>query len=151
MSGARFWPIWLIFGGVFLAGAVTGGFVTLRVTHSLIEKSRGPDQFTPRMMERLSEGLNLTDQQLETIKPLVDKAWENLRGRRRESIEAMKAMEDAIAKVLTPEQRTKFDEMQAKQREHWKDITERRGPSRRDRPEGDREGPLPHRGGPPAP
>ena len=140
MSGTRLWPVWLIFAGVFLAGAVTGGFVSLRIANKLVEKSRGPDQFTPRMMERLSEGLELTDEQRAEIKPLVDKAWEDLRIRRRESIDAMKAMEAAISKVLTPEQKAHYDEMQAKQREHWKEMTERRGPTRRDRPEGEREG-----------
>lgn len=133
MSDRRLWPIWLIFAGVFLAGGVTGGFVSLRVAKTVLNDGRGHDQFTPRMLERLSDGLELTDTQLAAIKPIVDGTWEDLRQTRRESVEAMKEMEKAIASVLTPEQAEIYDKMQSRQREHWKKMTERRGPRNRER------------------
>jgi len=44
----------------------------------------------------------------------------------------MRAMEKAISAILTPEQKMIYDKMQARQREHWKNMTERRGPRRRE-------------------
>lgn len=143
MSARRLWPVWLIFAGVFLAGAVTGGFVSLRVAQTVIKDGRGQDQFTPKMIERLSEGLELTEAQLAAIKPIVDGTWEDLRRARRESVEVMRAMEKAIAKILTPEQVKIYDEMQARHREHWNKMTERRGPRKRDRGDGPEGGPPP--------
>jgi len=132
MKGARVWPIWFIFAGVFLAGGVTGGFISLRVVKSVVKDGRASDQFTPRMMERLSDGLELTAAQRASIKPFVDSTWEDLRQTRRESVDMMRAMEKAISAILTPEQKMIYDKMQARQREHWKNMTERRGPRLRD-------------------
>ena len=143
MSDRRLWPVWLIFAGVFLAGGVTGGFVSLRVAKTVLQDGRGQDQFTPKMIERLSEGLELTEAQLAAIKPIVDSTWEDLRRTRRESVEVMRAMEKAIAKILTPEQIEIYDEMQARHREHWNKMTERRGPRKRERGDGADGGPTP--------
>ncbi len=142
MSSRRLWPIWLIFAGVFLAGGVTGGFIALRVAKTVLRDWRAPDQFTPRMMERLSDGLELTDAQRAAIKPLVDSAWEDLRQTRRESVETMRALEVGISKILTAEQKATYDSMQERQREHWKEMTERRGPRNRERGD-ERAGNLP--------
>lgn len=140
MSGARVWPIWLIFAGVFLAGGVTGGFISLRIVKSVVKDGRAPDQFAPRMMERLSDGLELTEEQRASIQPLVDSTWEDLRLSRRESVEAMRAMEAAISAILTPEQEITYDKMQERQRAHWTKMTERRGPRRREGDEKPRKG-----------
>ena len=140
MSATRLWPIWLIFAGVFLAGGVTGGFISLRVAKTVVKEGRAPDQFTPRMMERLGDGLELSVTQRAAIKPLVDGTWEKLRQTRRESVELMRTMEKEISALLTAEQRAVYDQMQARQREHWNSMTERRGPRRGERGERGEEG-----------
>jgi uncharacterized membrane protein len=128
--------IWLIFGGVFLAGGVAGGFVSLRVAKTMIERGRGSEQFAPSMMNRLTEGLNLTEGQQAKVRPLVDKAWEELRRCRKESIDAMKVMETSVTQLLTDEQKATYNAMQEEQRLRWQKSMERREQRRRER-EGD--------------
>lgn len=149
MTTRRPWQVWLIFVGVFIAGGVAGGFVSLRVAKALVERGRGSD-FGPHMMKRLNENLGLTETQQAAIQPLVDRAWEDLRRTRRESIEAMRTMEAAVTELLTPEQRATYDAIQAEQRERWRKISERRDQRRREMENQDAES-SPPPGPPPGP
>ncbi|MCF3648394.1 hypothetical protein [Synoicihabitans lomoniglobus] len=143
MKKGRTWMAWLVLVGVFLAGGVAGGFISLRVAKTMIERGRGPDRFAPRFMERLTEGLDLTPEQQAQLKPIVDRTWVVLREQRHASITAMRDMEKEVIGLLTPEQKIAYEEMQAAQRERWKDMMGKRG----DRPS--KRGDMPPPGGPP--
>ena len=124
---ARRWQVWLIFAGVFLAGGVAGGFLSQRVALDLVERGRSRSDFAPRMFNRLVENLDLTEEQQAAIRPLIDDAWEQLHQYRRLSGDVMRKMEEAIADVLTDEQKQQLADMQAQRRERWERLMERRG------------------------
>ncbi|HEX2100529.1 MAG TPA: hypothetical protein VHF69_07695 [Candidatus Synoicihabitans sp.] len=123
---ARSWKVWFIFAGVFIAGAIAGGFVSLRVAKTVASKQRVPDDWPVRIMQRFSDRLELTEAQRAAIVPHVDRAAEELTRTRAESAEAIQRMEGAVARVLTAEQRETFETMQAEQRERWKRWIEKR-------------------------
>ena len=142
MSAPRGWTVWLVLAGVFLAGGVAGGFVSLRVAKSMVQKGRSAEQFVPNTMQRLNEGLSLSPEQEEKVREVVDRTWAVLRQHRRSSVEAMRAQEAEIMTLLTPEQQAAYAVMQEEHRSRWQRLMGRRGP-------GGRDGEGPPSGGPP--
>jgi hypothetical protein len=52
---------WIGFAGVFLAGAVVGGFVSLRFARSFVQARGAPgDQFVASNLKRLQDRLQLS-------------------------------------------------------------------------------------------
>ncbi len=104
----------LIFIAVFLAGAVAGGVVSLRMAKGFVPQKAVGDQL---MSRRLLERLNLTPEQKakaeEIYAPLAKLIADN---RREYSVEQQKA-DQAMRALLTPEQIHKFEEHRASQRE----------------------------------
>jgi len=114
------WKVILTFAGVFIAGGVCGVALAPR----WFGHGRPPahSQFGGlHLMDRLSEQLELTAAQKEKIAPIVAHAEMETRRLRRESAQSFHAvMERAnteIAAELTPEQRTKLDDMRKRFRE----------------------------------
>lgn len=118
--------IWLIFTGVFLAGAVCGGFVSLRVAKMMVDRDRGPDRFMTSMLNRYSDRLQLTDEQREAIRPLIEEMIEQIRKARRDTAQSIQAIEAQIAAELTPQQIELLAEFQREQREKWNRLMEKR-------------------------
>lgn len=119
----RSWRVWLIFLGVFVAGAVAGGFVSLRLV------KRAPDQpedLALKIMQRYADRLHLTDDQRGVLEPHVERAAADMHRARAQAAETMQALEQAVAGELTPEQRTILEAMQAEQRERWKRWMEKK-------------------------
>lgn len=148
--------VWLVFTGVFLAGGVTGGFVALRIADRIVEKGRASGQFAPRLLNHLTERLELSAAQRAELKVMVDAAWSQLRVQRRASRDTMQALDRQIVSILTPEQQVVYAELQASHRQRWQSESgDRRGdPSRRGPPEGgpprpDGRGPPPESDAPP--
>lgn len=107
----------LTFTCVFLAGAIAGGFVYARFARTVVENRIRAEQFASSQMKRLQETLELTPEQVARIKPIVDTMGEELGKMRQATIASFQRMDAAIAKELTPEQRTEFEEMQRRMRE----------------------------------
>jgi uncharacterized membrane protein len=119
------WKVVLAFIGIFVAGLVVGGLVTLRVVKGAAGARIGsPEQFGPQLLKRYTAKLELTPDQQEKIKPLIARAAEELRQMRRatwsNSQLVIERVEGEIAAQLSPEQKTKFDQMLAEQRERIK-------------------------------
>lgn len=109
----------LVFVGVFLAGAISGGAIAMRVL-----KSDRPDWRRGtrlQLMDRLVEELKLTEAQREKISPIVVRAQEETQALRRESLLAIAVVMDRMhadmGVELTPEQRVKLEEMRKRFRE----------------------------------
>ena len=72
------------------------------------------------MMERLQAGLNLTADQAAKIKPLVEKAGADVESIRHETVkhvhERVAETDAEIAKILSPEQKAKFAQMEVEHR-----------------------------------
>lgn len=136
------WKVALAFTGVFLAGAVAGGIVSLRVAKAWGPKS-GSEGYVASQMQRFTDNLDLTPEQRTKIRPILESAGDDLRRLRSETAQIFQRMEGGIASELTPEQKAKFDEMQRKQRERWKKMMEAREQRERERAKARAEGTSP--------
>lgn len=134
------WKVVLVFLGVFLAGAVFGGFLSIRFARQWIRGGHSPamEQFVPMILRKYSARLELTPKQLEQIKPIVKAADDELRGLRRTNFAATIAvaekMNTEIAALLTPVQQQKLQEMKREWHERWKLDRMRRNRDRNPRP-----------------
>lgn len=132
---AKTWQVVLATIAIFVAGLVTGGATALGVVKWISRHPHGnwagnpfmmggrPDQpkpFGPQLMRSFENQLDLTEDQRAKIGPIVKRTVAQL-GRERHEVQltsalAIEKMQDEIAEILTPEQRTKFDELIARQR-----------------------------------
>lgn len=155
------WKVILVFLGVFLAGAVFGGFVSIRLARHWFRDSFRPpamEQFVPMILRKYSARLELTPGQLEQIRPIVRSADEELHRLRRNNFAATIAVAEKmnadIAALLTPEQQQKLQEMKEEWRERWKLDRLRRNRERNSPPPAEGrpgDAPPPGNAPPPAP
>jgi uncharacterized membrane protein len=115
------WKVIIVLIGIFAAGGVTGGFVTLRVCKNKILNRPVPEEWAPKHLKRLVDRLALTPEQQEQIRPIVRRNMEQLNRVRNHSMAetqtVVEGMQQDIAEKLTPEQRTKFEQMNRELRE----------------------------------
>lgn len=142
---AQSWKVIAAFVAVFIAGAVFGGFFTLRtsgrriVTSPPVATTPTPAKTTapraqavaPVLMRQFTQRLKLTAEQREKIRPLVGRAAEDIQRTNRENIQnatrIMERMHTDIAAWLTPEQRTELNEMARTMQERSRKNLEKRG------------------------
>lgn len=131
------WRVIIAFAGIFIAGLVAGLLVAPRIFLKVAESQGRPwvggrpppiqrnQSLGPQLFRQFTEQLNLTDEQREKIKPIELRVSEELRRSRREiqhnTQVTLDKMQDEISAILTPEQRTKFEERIAEGRERVKD------------------------------
>jgi Spy/CpxP family protein refolding chaperone len=132
---AKTWQVVLATIAIFVAGLVTGGATALGVAKwvarhpranqtgnpfTLFGRNGQPLQMGPQLMRSFENRLDLTDEQRSRIGPIVKRTVAQLGRERREiqltSALAIEKMQDDIADVLTPLQRSKFEELIAQQR-----------------------------------
>jgi Spy/CpxP family protein refolding chaperone len=132
------WKVILAFTGIFLAGILVGGLVTLRVVKNVAHRLPMSDQFGPQLMRRLVTQLELSPDQEEKMKPIVNQAAEELRQLRhttqRTTESVIVRMQGEIAALLTPAQKTKLDDLVAQQRDRLKRFGEERARRLKDGP-----------------
>lgn len=115
------WKVIIVLLGIFAAGGVTGGFVTLRVCKNKILNRPVPEEWAPKHLKRLVDRLELTPEQQEQIRPIVRRNMEQLNRVRNHSMAetqtVVEGMQRDISAQLTPGQRTKFEQMNRELRE----------------------------------
>jgi Spy/CpxP family protein refolding chaperone len=136
---AKTWQVVLATIAIFAGGLVTGAALAFGVVHWLSVHrpfmaaqflGRGQvQQFGPQLMRGFEDKLDLTDDQRAKIEPIVRRTGAQL-GRDRREIQltgaiAIEKMQDEIADILTPDQRTKFEGLIAKQRERLQQFRRR--------------------------
>lgn len=126
----RSWRVLFIFLGVFCAGAVAGGFISLRLVKHAGER-RMPEDLAFRMMERFSHRLELTEEQRARIRPHVERAAAEMERFRQQTAEIIEELHHVVSRDLTPAQREIFEAMRNEQRERWKKWMEKREQERR--------------------
>ncbi|MBI2512952.1 MAG: hypothetical protein HYV96_13315 [Opitutae bacterium] len=139
------WKLVLLLTGIFLAGAVAGGFVTLEVGKGMLRKRLAPDNWGPARLKTLEKELDLTVEQIERLKPIIRRDVEDMNRLRQQGFQEtrriLERMEKDIAAILTPEQKEKFEKFNEERRERARRLFEQQ---RRERSEkGDRRGPPP--------
>lgn len=134
------WQVILVFIGIFIAGGVAGGFVALRVLHDKYVNRPVPEEWAPRHLKRLNDRLDLTPEQQDQIRPIVRRHMEQLNRIRNRTVEETKTvvedMQREVSNKLTPDQRTKFEQMNRELREA-RDARDKAERAKRDHPPGD--------------
>lgn len=110
------WKVFAALTGIFLTGAVAGGFAALRL-HPLFGKRPDIEQFEPHTMRKFAKQLELTPEQTKKIRPIIGRTSEELLRVRRSTLTLLQAMETEISVHLTPEQRVLLAEIQKVERE----------------------------------
>lgn len=141
------WKLVLLLIGIFLAGAVAGGFVVGRIWRP-IPRRMPPDQWGQNRLKVLSEHLSLTPDQQTKLQPILQRDMDDLARIRNssmtESRKIFERMEQDISTLLTPEQKQKFDEMNRERRERFQRMMRERGPGGPRHPHGEEpDGPPP--------
>jgi Spy/CpxP family protein refolding chaperone len=122
MNPALKWKLIVGFVLVFLAGGMTGAFFGASHARHLFF---GPPSkiMSERMRNRLRWQLHLTDEQVAKISPIIDKTAVQLQEIRRSTglrvHETIAEAHREMAADLTPEQRVKLQEMEARH-QHWR-------------------------------
>jgi len=133
----------LAFGGRFAPphAAAENGTLRLPDANATPRNGRAPSEGRPllrspfawdpqQLMRRYADRLDLTPEQKEKIEPLVRRAVEDYRRVQRTNLRetnvVIEHLQEDLAKELTPAQREKLSEMQARQRELIKRFEERR-------------------------
>lgn len=141
------WKVVLAFIGVFIAGAVFGAVFTLRTAGkrvvdradkgtpaaTAVAQPKAPPQsdIAPALMRQFTQNIKLTNAQKEKVRPLVNRAAEDLQRLRRENLEntvrVMERMYTDVAAWLTVEQRGQLDAMRTKMQEKAAEDRKKRG------------------------
>ncbi len=147
----------LAVSGIFVAGAITGGFICLRVADQMARQKRQVERVGPGDIgAKLAEQLRLTPAQKEKVKPIFAHIADELKQSRRDSFNQTAAlivkMDEDLAKELTPAQQTLLKEIRAKEEERRKQwIAERTKRNDGRAPGGGPVGPGEDGGRPPGP
>lgn len=139
------WKLIFLLVGIFAAGVVTGGFVVN------MRFGRRPP-LRPRMeswrdsdLKVLADRLGLSNDEVEKLKPVVKPFVDQMAKVRtnwiNETRPILEQLEHAVAAVLTPEQKVRFDEMNREQQERMKRFMRDRGQMRGPRDHGGDEPP----------
>ncbi len=144
------WKLVLLLTGIFLAGLVAGSFGAARLAKEFGPKRPAPDQWGKNRLKVLTERLDLAPSQVEQLRPIIRRDEDELNRLRETSMKETQAifqrMERDIAEKLTPEQKTKFDDLNREQRERMQRFMKERraggGPGH-DHPPGDGQGEPP--------
>ena len=144
------WKVVAAFLGVFVAGAVFGTALTTGIARRMAHRATirtepmpsgggpilppggpGGRQVGPEMMQRFVQRLELTAEQAEKIRPIVQRGEAEVEKLRRENFREMaKVFERVHAEIavgLTPAQREKLAELQKKFRERSRNFPMLRG------------------------
>ena len=118
------WKMVLLLTGIFVAGGVTGAFVTLKVVREKFAQRPMPEQWAPMHLKRLAERLDLKPEQMEQLRPIIRRNMDELNRLRTYAMGETKAvlerMEREVGDKLTPEQRAKFEKLNQEFRERAK-------------------------------
>ncbi len=107
---------------IFLAGAGTGALITWRVCQRIPVARRVPAEIGARLRARFQSRLDLTPGQVQKIEPMIDQAMRRVEVIRQETASNVFAnvstLHERVLTVLTPEQQTKFEELERERREY---------------------------------
>ncbi len=134
------WKVLLAFAGIFVAGAIAGGVVALRVEKERaaataaekerVARDKDAGKISPQLMGQLTSQLALDKAQKERIQPIIDQTAEKIatlnqdyreatQDYREETMKLREEMEHEISGLLSAEQRKKLADGQAKRTEQF--------------------------------
>ncbi len=109
------WKVSLSLVAIFLAGAVTGGVLTLRVVKRIATQQGQFEKWPHLILTRMQSRLKLTPEQTARIQPAVDQAARDLRDLRSRAgatiLTTLATLDAQIERELTPEQKPQFEKI----------------------------------------
>ena len=118
MNNSLRWKLILTFVLVFLAGAACGFFGALHLHHFFGRMDSGA--MAQHLKQRLRAELKLTPEQMQKISPIIDRAASELKTKREQTMrdvhEIFKQAHREMQPFLTPEQRTRLQELEKRHR-----------------------------------
>lgn len=118
MNNSLRWKLILAFVLVFLAGAACGFFGAYHA-HRFFARM-DPGSMAQHLKQRLRAELKLTPEQMQQISPVIDRAASQLKTKREQTMrEVHEIFEQAhrdMQPFLTPEQRTRLEEVEKRHR-----------------------------------
>lgn len=138
--------------GIFFAGAVVGGVSSVAWVKHKASKANA-QQVAERQMRRLVSRLDLSEEQIERIRPLIQKFEREIREARRAAIvgtrEILREMNERVQAELTAAQRKVFAEMCDREQKRFEHLMKKRREHRNG--EHEREEKRPDSAAPPPP
>jgi Spy/CpxP family protein refolding chaperone len=108
--------------GIFLAGAGSGVLIGWQVSQRTPVAPLPPAEIGARLRARFQSRLDLTADQLQKVDPMIEQAMHQVEAIRQETANHVFAnvsnLHDQVLSVLTPEQKTKFEELERERREY---------------------------------
>jgi Spy/CpxP family protein refolding chaperone len=107
---------------IFLAGAGSGGLVGWQLGRRVPVTPLSPGEIGNRLRARFQSRLDLTPDQVQKIDPMIEQAMRRVETIRRETARSVFAnvsnLHQQMLTVLTPEQKTKFEELEHQRRQY---------------------------------
>ena len=123
------WQVCLVLVAIFAAGGISGGLVAFQIARK--HAPPPPGVWIARRIENVARELQLTPAQMERVQPIVKRNVEELTKLSRQSMhtvhEMLERMETEIGAELTPEQRTRYEQILKERREVRRRMQERHG------------------------
>jgi Spy/CpxP family protein refolding chaperone len=115
---------------IFLAGAGSGALVAWQVSRRMPVAPLTPAEIGVRLRARFQTRLDLTPEQRQKVDPMIDQAMLRVETIRQETASHVFAnvsqLHEQVLTVLTPEQKTRFEELERERRDH---LREKFGPA----------------------
>lgn len=115
---------------IFLAGAGSGALVAWQVSRRMPVAPLTPAEIGVRLRARFQTRLDLTPEQRQKVDPMIDQAMLRVEAIRQETASHVFAnvsqLHEQVLTVLTPEQKTRFEELERERRDH---LREKFGPA----------------------
>lgn len=124
MSWLRHWKVILALVALFLIGGVTGTAVTLKVVKQIVANRSNPERVPQLMLHEYERRLDLTPEQVEKIRPIMQRTgremWELRAEMTGRTFQIIRHSNEQIAAELTPEQQKRFEELKTELRERYR-------------------------------
>jgi Spy/CpxP family protein refolding chaperone len=120
------WQIWLVLIAIFATGTAGGWLVGRHASRRTMRHAPGPEGWAARQLERVADELQLTPEQKERIRPIITTNNDEMLKLRRQALDMIDRMEKQIAAELTPEQRTKYEQILQERRAAHRQMQEMR-------------------------
>lgn len=136
MSWLRHWKVILSLLAIFVAGTVTGAFLTLRVVRSYANRSAlgtlmplAP-QWPNTALKNYEKRLKLTPEQVEKFKPMFEQAGKDLATTRTnvatDVLVTLRRLNAQVEAELTPEQKAELEKLREENRNRFGKNAKRR-------------------------
>jgi len=132
------WRVGLYLAAIFVAGGVTGWTIAARATKERMYSSIRSDEFATQLRERVRSGLELSPAQAAKIEPIIERTCSEMKSIHRDTYKRISQiisnLNSQIGAELTPDQKTRFEQMererQASTRRKFKSRSESKIDSR---------------------